>query len=484
MSNAVGLAVILRVRFGPGSADRSGGLVDPARVLALFGDVASELMIRLDGDEGVLRGYQQVEVLGPVFVGDFIEVTGVLTGMGNTSRQVAFEARKVISHLRSASAPSSAADALAEPVCVCRAVGTCFVPRSLQRRPRGAAPALPANTSAGARLPEGHAVVTPPPHMVITPPRNTPPEVVLAASIIGGGVTRAHTPHIPVTPEEVAAEARRCRDAGAALVCLGLDPTSFQSPEQLKVHASELVSAVRAGTDALIALSAISPGEVNPEVPAAMAEAGADLVSMVTGSSNFGDGWIENPRSRVRQVASMLRDRHAKVLCECLEFGHVDEAVALAREKTLPHPLRMQVLLGVPGALGAHDEVVRFLAMRMPRGAIWFAAGVGRHQRPVTEAAARAGGNVRVGLADNIYLKRGELAEGSAPLVDRTASFCRSVGRDPADPARARVLLRFEPPPAAPPRAADAEPAAAPPEATEQPATSLDPDQDKTAPSS
>jgi 3-keto-5-aminohexanoate cleavage enzyme len=401
-------------------------------------------MIRLDGDEGVLRGYQQLEILGPVFVGDYVEATGVLTRVSNNTRQIAFEARKLITYVRSgAQVAITAADALAEPIVVCRAVGTCFVPRALQRHPRVIVPALPASPGDGARLSEGHAVVTPAPHFVVTPPRSTPPELILAASIVGGGVTRDHTPHIPVTPEEIGTEARRCRDAGAAVVHIGLDP-STESAEQIAQQARTIVQAVRASCDVLIVISTISPGVDSTEIRAALAEAGADIVSFATGSCNFGDGLIDNPRGRVRETATRLRDARAQVICECLELGHIDEAVSLAREKVVAQPLRLQVVLGVPGALGANDDVVRFLATRIPRGAVWFAAGVGRHQRPVTEAAARSGGNVRVGLADNIYLRRGVLAEGSAPFVDRAATFARSIGRDPIDPIRARGLLRLD----------------------------------------
>lgn len=491
MTHAVGLAVTLRIRFGLCCADRPDGCVDPSRIFSLFSDVAAELMIRLDGDEGVLRGYQQLEVLGPVFAGDYVEATGVVTRVSNTTRQIAFEARRVVSYARAGNLAASAADALIDPAVVCRAVGTAIVPRALQRRPKIVAPALPAPVD-GSRLPEGHVMVTPPPHAIITPMRSTSPEIIVAASIVGGGVTRDHTPHIPVLPEEIAEEARRCRNAGASCVYVGLDPTSVSSVEQLASRARQVVDAVRAASDVVVILSAISAGAVSAEVPSALAEAGADLVSLAAGSCNLGDGWIESPRKTIRQAAAALRERGTHVICDCLELGHVDEAVALAREKFLPHPVRVQVVLGVPGALGANDDVVRFLATRVPRGALWFAAGVGRHQRPVTEVAARSGGHIRVGLADNIYLKRGVLAEGSAPLVDRAASFARTLGRDPVDPARARSVLRLDAadaaaqPPAveasAPPQALD--PAASSDPPAQDPAPAPCPPDDKTEPSS
>ena len=98
-------------------------------------------------------------------------------------------------------------------------------------------------------------------------------------------------------------------------------------------------------------------------------------------------------------------------------------------------------MLGVPGGIGAREDVIRFMASQVPAGATWGVAAVGRHQRPMTELAMRLGGHARVGLEDNIYMEKGVLAEGSAPLVARAAAFARSVGREVVDPDRARQLL-------------------------------------------
>jgi 3-aminobutyryl-CoA ammonia-lyase len=124
----------LRVRMGSHDAHYGGNLVDGARMLGLFGDVATELCIRLDGDEGLFRAYDAVEFLAPVYAGDFIEAEGEVVQVGNTSRKMRFEARKVIRPR--ADVNDSAADVLAEPVVVCRASGTCVVPKDKQRGQR------------------------------------------------------------------------------------------------------------------------------------------------------------------------------------------------------------------------------------------------------------------------------------------------------------------------------------------------------------
>lgn len=128
------MRAILRIRMSGADAHYGGNLVDGARILALFGDAATELCIRHDGDEGLLRAYEAVEVLAPTRAGDYLEVEAELVAAGNTSRTMRFEARRVIQGRPDLS--PSAADALAAPVVVCRARGTCVVPRECQRGAR------------------------------------------------------------------------------------------------------------------------------------------------------------------------------------------------------------------------------------------------------------------------------------------------------------------------------------------------------------
>ena len=129
--NAGSVTSLIRLRMSAHDAHYGGNLVDGARMLALFGDVATELLIKLDGDEGLFVAYDKVEFLAPVYAGDYIEAEGRITRVGNTSRAMEFEARKVIVARTDLSA--SAADVLAEPIVVCRASGTCVTPKEKKR---------------------------------------------------------------------------------------------------------------------------------------------------------------------------------------------------------------------------------------------------------------------------------------------------------------------------------------------------------------
>ena len=123
---------IIRVRMSGQDAHYGGGLVDGAKMLQLFGDVGTELNIRLDGDEGLFRAYDNIEFLSPVYAGDFIEAQGRITRVGRTSRKLEFEAWKVIGPRPDLS--DSAADVLEEPVLVCKASGTGVTLLERQRR--------------------------------------------------------------------------------------------------------------------------------------------------------------------------------------------------------------------------------------------------------------------------------------------------------------------------------------------------------------
>ncbi|HEY7413946.1 MAG TPA: hotdog domain-containing protein [Ktedonobacteraceae bacterium] len=124
----------LRVRLGAQDAHYGGNLVNGARLLALFGDIATELAILHDGDEGLLVGYESVELLAPLYAGDFVEATGRITKIGQTSRRIEFEAYKVITVRHDVS--SSAADVLSQPLLVGRAIGTTVVKPERQRKTR------------------------------------------------------------------------------------------------------------------------------------------------------------------------------------------------------------------------------------------------------------------------------------------------------------------------------------------------------------
>jgi 3-keto-5-aminohexanoate cleavage enzyme len=412
------MKVTLRVRLSAHDAHYAGELVDGARMLGLFGDVATEMLIRLDGDEGLFRAYESVEFLAPVFAGDYVEVECELLAVGNTSRKMRFEARKVITNVRSAGSPASAADLLETPIVVCRAVGTCVTPKDLQRKRLLPAAVSPRALSSG----------------------DLRSELVIAAAIVGAEVTRAQTPHLPITAREIADEAARCRDAGAAIVHLHVrNPDG--SPTQSRERFQEAIEAIAEKTDVIVQTS--TGGAVGMSIDERAGPLGCrpEMATLNLGTVNFGDDIFVNTRPDIRSLARKIREAGSVPELECYEVGHVEEGIALAKEGLLSAPYHFQFVMGIAGAIGATEENLRTLVARLPEGSTWAVAAVGRHQLPMTELAMRLGGHARVGLEDNIYLEKGVLAQGSAPLVARAAAYAKSIGRKPLEPEEARAHL-------------------------------------------
>jgi 3-keto-5-aminohexanoate cleavage enzyme len=266
------------------------------------------------------------------------------------------------------------------------------------------------------------------------------PELVLTAAIVGAEITREQTPHLPITAQEIADEAARCREAGAAVIHLHVRDDDG-SPTQSKDRFAEAIEKIRAKTDCIVQVSTGGAIGMSIDERAQPLDCKPEMATLNCGTLNFGDDVFVNTRPQIRDLAAKLQASGAVAELECYEVGHVEEALALADKGVIARPLHFQFVMGVPGGIGASEQNLRYLVTLVPKDATWAVAAVGRHQQPLTELAMRLGGHARVGLEDNIYLSKGVLSEGSAPLVARAATYARSIGRAPVEPARARALL-------------------------------------------
>jgi 3-keto-5-aminohexanoate cleavage enzyme len=407
-----------------------GNLVDGAKLLELFGDVATELCIRADGDEGLFRAYDSVEFLAPVYAGDFIEARGDIVSWGRTSLKMSFTAHKLISPLVSSSeAPfaPSAAELLAEPILVCKASGTCVVPTALSRKPR-------------------------PKERI-----GRPGPCILTAAIVGAETTREQNPHLPITADEIGEEAARCVKAGATVIHLHVrDDHGRPSQERERFRAA--IAAIRARTDVIVQVStggavgmsiAERCGGIELGASSVKSPAAPDMATLNVGTINFGDDIFVNKRQDTMEVARRISAAGLQPEVEIYDLGHLDIVAELLEKGLLAPPLHVQFVLGVRGALSASRRNLELLVERLADldrqaagpPSTWGAAGVGRHQLPLAAASAELGGNVRVGLEDNIFLEKGVLAQGSAPLVEKAVASCQRAGRAIASLAQARAIL-------------------------------------------
>ncbi|WP_426730790.1 3-keto-5-aminohexanoate cleavage protein [Myxococcus faecalis] len=270
--------------------------------------------------------------------------------------------------------------------------------------------------------------------------------MVITAAMVGAETTREQTPHLPITAEEIAEDAARCREAGAAMVHLHVR-TPDGKPSQDAELFRAAIRAIRKRTDVLIQTS--TGGAVGMTVdqrcgPLTLTgEDRPDMATLTTGTVNFGEEVFWNPRPLVRDIARRIRALGLRPELECFDVGMIDEARYLAKEGLVDLPAHFDFVLGVPGTLQARPEVLDFMIASLPEGSTWTVAGVGRFQLAFVDEAAKRGGNARVGLEDNIYVSKGVLAKGNWELVAEAARRARAHGREPATPEQARKLLRL-----------------------------------------
>ncbi len=270
--------------------------------------------------------------------------------------------------------------------------------------------------------------------------------MVLTCAMVGAEVTREQTPYLPITAEEIAEDAAKCREAGAAMVHIHVR-TATGAPSQDTELFRAAIRAIRRRCDVLVQVSTggavgMSAEErcgplklTGPDRP--------DMATLSTGTVNFGNDVFSNPRPLIREIATRIKTLGLKPELECFDVGMIDEARALEKEGFISLPAHFDFVLGVGGALAASPEALDFMRSYIPAGSTWTCAAMGRHQLPFVELSAERGGNARVGLEDNIFLSKGVLAKGNHELVADAAKRAQARGRRLATPQEARELLRL-----------------------------------------
>jgi 3-keto-5-aminohexanoate cleavage enzyme len=266
-------------------------------------------------------------------------------------------------------------------------------------------------------------------------------KAIVTCAVVGAEVTRAQSPAIPYTPEEIALAALEAWRAGAAAVHLHARHPDGR-PSQQAVHFREIVDRVRAaGSDVVLQCSTGGAVGMGVEERLGSLVEGAEMATLNLGTMNFGDEVFVNTRPDIVRIAGHIRERGLVAECELYDAGMLETLRWLLEKGHLARPYHVQFVLGVPGGMSGTERNLRFLVEGMPEPAHWTVAGIGRFELPMAELALRMGGHVRVGLEDNLFLSKGVLAKGNGELVEAAVRRVREAGREPATPAQAREIL-------------------------------------------
>lgn len=276
-------------------------------------------------------------------------------------------------------------------------------------------------------------------------------ELIINLAPTGMVPTRADSPHVPLTPDAVAADVRRCADLGAAIVHLHPRDEAGR-PTQDPSVAATLIRAVRSLTPDIV-IGVTTSGRIDPGLEGRAAVLGLEgdvrpeMASLTLGSNNFPTGPSINAPATIVGLATRMRDRGIVPEWEVFDLGMLDYAAYLRTRGLLADPVYVNLLLGSLGTLQATPLNLALAVERLPAGATWAATGIGRYQAAMHRLAIAMGGHVRVGLEDNLWWDdaRSELATNPR-LVERVVAIGRAMGREPATPAQVRARLMLGPP--------------------------------------
>jgi uncharacterized protein (DUF849 family) len=289
--------------------------------------------------------------------------------------------------------------------------------------------------------------------------------VIITCALTGAGDTVRKSPHVPVTPEQIARNAVEAAAAGAAVVHIHVrDPETGDPSRDPKLYREVVERVKETGTDVVINLTAGMGGDlvIDPDDPLTHLP-GTDLVgglerlphvedllpdicTLDCGSLNFGDGsnlYVSTP-DMLRAGARRIQELGVRPELEIFDTGQLWFAKQLLAEGLLDEPTVFQLCMGIPWGAPADPGVLQSMVTMLPPGARWASFALGRMQMPWVAQSILLGGHVRVGLEDNLYLGKGNKAT-NAQLVERAVTITESVGVRVATPDEARATLGLKP---------------------------------------
>ncbi|WP_323796031.1 3-keto-5-aminohexanoate cleavage protein [Nisaea sp.] len=285
-------------------------------------------------------------------------------------------------------------------------------------------------------------------------------KTVITCAVTGSADTTGKSPAVPVTPKQIADAALDAGKAGAAVVHIHVrDPETGKASMDLELY-RETVGRIReTGSDIVINLTTgpggrFIPGDIEPIDFAAgtslkapetrmqhIADLLPDICTLDVATLNFGEHAMVNVPKHLRAMADRAKELGVTPELEVFDSGHILLAKQLIKEGHLKSPALFQLCLGIPWGAPATPEGMAFMKSLLPEDAMWSAFGISRGEFPMVAQATMLGGHTRVGLEDNLYMARGEMAKSNAQLVERAVQIIESIGGEVADPSEARTAF-------------------------------------------
>lgn len=268
-------------------------------------------------------------------------------------------------------------------------------------------------------------------------------KLIITVAPTGSVPKKSATPHVPVTTEEIASDALACEQAGASVLHIHTRDEE-QNPSDDPERFAQVVNALTGRTRLILQISTGGRAGVSLESRRQRLAAGGEMASLTTGSVNFPNGAYVNPPDLVEGLAEEMKRLSIKPEVEIFDLSMLHNGIDLMERGLIQAPAHFNFVMGLKGAMPARVEHLTHLVPFLPAGSTWSVSGVGAAQLPMAVHAILMGGHVRVGLEDNIYFRKGELATNQM-LVERIVQVSRILGREVATPDEARQILSLTP---------------------------------------
>ena len=267
-------------------------------------------------------------------------------------------------------------------------------------------------------------------------------KVILTVATTGAWPQKKDTPYIPLQPEEIAEEIYACYKAGASIAHIHVRDDENKASMSFEKF-EQTVKLVRQRCDIVINLTTSGGiGLMDDIRMKPFIELKPEIASFDCGSMNWMNSTVfENSPKFLEKLGLTMQENNVKPEIEVFDAGMIYNALYYLKKGVLKAPLHFQFVLGVPGGMAATVENLMFLKSLIPADATWGALGIGKQHLPIMYAALALGGNLRVGMEDNIYYRAGELAKSNVEFIERTKRIAAELDKQIATPAEARAIL-------------------------------------------
>ena len=271
-------------------------------------------------------------------------------------------------------------------------------------------------------------------------------KLIVTVAVTGSGAQWRKTPYIPIKPEEIADQAVKAYEEGAAVAHIHVrDPTTKEPNPRVELY-REVLERIRDKCDMVVQLTTGGGGPYGVSFDQRMCalDLHPEFASLNVATMTFGDSVFMNYPSEVEKAAALMLERGIKPEVECYDIGHIALAERLIEKKLLKTPLRISLVLGVVGGIPAKPTNLVHMMNALPESSRPNVICIGKNQFPMLNLAINLSADARVGMEDNIYLSKGVLAKSNAELVSKIVRIAKEAGKEVATPSEARSILNLK----------------------------------------